>query len=148
MLFLQNSRKIFYPFKIFNLGTKLYHLTFNMRIENSSHQNEKKYYLINNNTILSTPLTGLRAYQNRIDGSTDPTWCKEEPQDLQHWLTRCPATAAQRWLLLREHSGNLDCLTRYQRCHSAGTHRCGRTGKSLHRSDSLMDGTFQKTVRC
>ena len=47
--------------------------------------------------LRSGHFTGLRAYQNRIDGSTDPTCplCKEEPQDLQHWLTGCPETAAQ-----------------------------------------------------
>ena len=42
---------------------------------------------------------GLRAYQNRIDGVSDPTCpqCGEEEQDLEHWLTRCPATAAKNW---------------------------------------------------
>ena len=60
---------------------------------------------------------GLRAYKNRIDPSTSPTCnlCGEEDQDLEHWLVRCPATAKERLLLFGEHSGSLDCLTRFPR---------------------------------
>ena len=58
---------------------------------------------------------GFRAYKNRIDPSTSPTCnlCGEEDQDLEHWLVRCPATAKERLLLFGEHSGSLDCLTRF-----------------------------------
>ena len=58
---------------------------------------------------------GLRAYQYRIQsGVPDPTCplCGEDDQDLEHWLTRCPATAARRWELFGGGSGCLDCLTR------------------------------------
>ena len=60
---------------------------------------------------------GLRAYKNRIDPSTSPTCnlCGEEDQDLEHWLVRCPATAKERLFLFGEHSGSLDCLTRFPR---------------------------------
>ena len=56
---------------------------------------------------------GLRAYKNRVDRVTDPICpqCREEPQDLEHWLTRCPATAKQRWHLFGN-NGELACLTR------------------------------------
>ena len=56
---------------------------------------------------------GFRAYRNRIDGKTDPICglCGEEPHDLEHWLLRCPATAAERWLLFGDRSGRLDVLT-------------------------------------
>ena len=58
---------------------------------------------------------GLRAYQYRIQsGVPDPTCplCGEDDQDLEHWLTRCPATAARRLELFDGGSGCLDCLTR------------------------------------
>ena len=60
---------------------------------------------------------GLLAYKNWIDLSTSPTCnlCGEEDQDLEHWLVRCPATAKERLFLFGEHSGSLDCLTRFPR---------------------------------
>ena len=65
--------------------------------------------------IRSGKFTGLRAYKHLLDPDCDPTCnlCGEEPQDLEHWLQRCPATEAQRLVLFGPDSGGLDCLTRH-----------------------------------
>ena len=59
--------------------------------------------------------TAFRAYKNRIDGTTDPLCplCAQEPHTLEHWLQNCPATAAKRWFLFGEDTGELDCLTKH-----------------------------------
>ena len=59
---------------------------------------------------------GLRAYQYHIkSGIPDPTCqlCGEEDQDLEHWLTRCPATAARRSELF---GGGYECLNSLTLC--------------------------------
>ena len=67
--------------------------------------------------IRSGKFTGLRAYKHLLDPGIDPTCnlCGEEPQDLEHWLQRCPATEAKRLELFGPDSGGLDCLTKHPR---------------------------------
>ena len=84
-----------------------------------SQERESRVRSRSDQTLLARLRTGhfigLRAYKHRIDDTTDPTCnlCNEESQDLEHWLQRCPATAAKRWQLFGEDSGRLDCLGRH-----------------------------------
>ena len=59
----------------------------------------------------------LQAHRHRIGLADSPICplCNEEPQDLEHWVSRCPATEARRRNLFGEDTGRLDCLTRYPR---------------------------------
>ena len=61
--------------------------------------------------------TALQAYRHRIGIADSPLCprCQQEPQDLEHWFQRCPATEARRRTLFGAENGRLDCLTRYPR---------------------------------
>ncbi len=56
---------------------------------------------------------GFSAYRHRVDGVTDPICrrCGEEPEDLHHWLLRCPATMALRHDILGAECNDLAVLT-------------------------------------
>ena len=61
---------------------------------------------------LRTGFIGLRAYKNRVDRLTDPICpqCREEPQYLKHWLTRCYCD--KKMAMFGDYNGELACLTR------------------------------------
>ena len=65
--------------------------------------------------LRSGKFPGLRAFKHTLDPSVDPTCpqCGLAPQDLEHWVAHCPATAVQRRNLFGPEGGGLDCLSRF-----------------------------------
>jgi hypothetical protein len=55
----------------------------------------------------------LAAYCRIVNPTADPTCprCGEEPEDLEHWLQRCPARAQKRWQIFGCLSPPLSVLT-------------------------------------
>jgi ribonuclease HI len=89
--------------------------------ESLSQTREKQIVNRQDQTLLaqlrSGHSTALQAYRHRIGIAESPMCpqCQQEPQDLEHWVSRCPANEARRRNLFGEDSGRLDCLTRYPR---------------------------------
>lgn len=56
----------------------------------------------------------LAAYARVVNPLADPTcpWCREEPGDVEHWLQRCPAKAAERLHIFGDPSPPLAVLAR------------------------------------
>ncbi len=56
---------------------------------------------------------GLRAFRSTIDPTFDPTCdlCVPEPQEVEHWIGRYPATLSRRRDLFEPDGGRLDCLS-------------------------------------
>ena len=54
----------------------------------------------------------LKQYLHRLDPSQDPTCpnCRQEEQDLVHWLRDCPALLSVRQRVFRCHQGSLEWL--------------------------------------
>ena len=67
---------------------------------------------LSNLGLVSGHFIGLRAYKNRVDRLTDPICpqCREEPQYLKHWLTRCYCD--KKMAMFGDYNGELACLTR------------------------------------